>query len=60
MTLFVTVGRASSAGWDCVDDAGRRRFLPREALDPQVVNLRVGQRLRVWTTNGTITRAAVV
>lgn len=54
---FVTVGAPEGSGWTCVDDGGRRRFIPGEALDPQIRDLRVGQRLRVEFSDDEIVAA---
>ncbi|MFV0408021.1 MAG: hypothetical protein ACK5LN_14575 [Propioniciclava sp.] len=57
MASFVTVGQPVADGWECVGDDGIRRLLPRSALDPQIVYLRVGQRLRVHLDQDQISRA---
>ncbi len=59
MDTHITVGPAVEGGWRCVDDSGRVVFLPREAVDTVVRDLRVGQRLTAEVSGGTATRASL-
>lgn len=41
----LTIGRAQDGGWEAVNDAGQRRFVPASALG-DFRTLRAGQRVR--------------
>ena len=54
-----TVARRVEAGWEFVDDHGRRVVLPVGSIDPTLRHLRVGQRLRVEIVDGVVARAVL-
>lgn len=51
-STHVTVARRTEEGWECVDDFGRRLAVPLDEVDPELRDLRVGQRLALVTESG--------
>lgn len=54
MDLFATVGRPTADGWDAVDDTGRPRTIPSEALGARLRRLSVGQRVVLDVRDGRV------